>query len=111
VNQHDDSLLGMRMGAVVIDCADPDRLATFWAGLLGVEKYKSLGEPVKYAGIAPIDWGAPYMSFQRVPEPRRRRTVPIWTSMSTTLRRLRSWPSGSAPQGRATSTDTDIAGV
>ncbi len=67
---HDDSPLGMRMGAVVIDCADPDRLATFWAGLLGVEKYKSLGEPVQYAGIAPLDWGAPYMSFQRVPDPK-----------------------------------------
>ncbi len=64
------SPLGVRLGAVVIDCADPDRLATFWAGLLGVEKYAPIGDPVQYAGIAPPDWGAPYMSFQRVPEPK-----------------------------------------
>jgi Glyoxalase-like domain len=31
------SPLGMRIGAIVIDCADPDRLATFWSQLLGVE--------------------------------------------------------------------------
>ena len=62
--------MGVRLGAVVIDCADPDRLATFWAALLGVEKYPPLGDPVQYAGIAPPDWGAPYLSFQRVPEPK-----------------------------------------
>ena len=66
----DTSPLSVRLGAVVIDCADPDRLATFWSQLLGVEKYTPIGDPVHYAGIAPADWGAPYLSFQRVPEPK-----------------------------------------
>jgi predicted enzyme related to lactoylglutathione lyase len=70
VDDVETSPLGVRMGAVVIDCADPDLLATFWSQLLGVEKYRPIGDPVQYAGIAPSDWGAPYMSFQRVPEPK-----------------------------------------
>ena len=59
---------GICIGVVVIDCADLDRLATFWAELLGVERIETLGEPVHYASIAPLEPGSPYISFQRVPE-------------------------------------------
>ncbi|MGU3433420.1 VOC family protein [Actinomycetes bacterium M1A6_2h] len=52
-----------RLDEVVIDCSDPDRLARFWADVLG-------GEPVRRDD----DWhyvdppGTHRIAFQRVPE-------------------------------------------
>ena len=72
---------------VVIDCADPDRLAQFWAEALGYQVqpppggYGSWEEWLREAGIPEADWGAvsavvdpdgtgPRFYFQRVPEPK-----------------------------------------
>jgi hypothetical protein len=72
---------------VTFDCADPDRLATFWAMTLG---YKQQDPPAGYAtwhaflaaqGIPEDQWNAanaiidpagigPRIFFQRVPEPK-----------------------------------------
>ena len=72
---------------VTFDCADPDRLATFWAAVLG---YKKQDPPAGYAtwqaflaaqGIPEEEWNSasavvdpdgagPRIYFQRVPEPK-----------------------------------------
>jgi predicted enzyme related to lactoylglutathione lyase len=51
---------------VTIDCADPDALAVFWAGLLGTEVDTAMddGRFVFLKGTASL----PVMCFQRVPE-------------------------------------------
>jgi predicted enzyme related to lactoylglutathione lyase len=41
--------------ALVIDCADPDRLAEFWAAALG---YRPLGQAGPYRSLVPAD-GSP----------------------------------------------------
>lgn len=59
-----------RLGAVIIDCRDPERLATFWGALLGVEVGGRLGDPPQYVDLEPLSEG-PYLGFQRAPEPKR----------------------------------------
>lgn len=58
-----------RLGAVIIDCADPERLAAFWGSLLGVKVSGRLGDPPQYVDLEPPS-GIPYLGFQRVPEPK-----------------------------------------
>lgn len=52
---------------VVVDCADPERLAAFWSELLGVEIAGRFGEGT-YVFLARQVDGAPSVAFQRVPE-------------------------------------------
>ncbi len=71
---------------VTFDCADPDRLATFWASALGYRKddppegYESWEAFLKANGV-PEEWNSasaiidpdgvgPRIYFQRVPEPK-----------------------------------------
>jgi len=58
-----------RWGWLQIDCADPVRLAAFWAEVLDVEVGDGFGDPVHYLGLKPATPGGPVVSFQRVPEP------------------------------------------
>lgn len=58
-----------RLGAVIIDCRDPERLAAFWGALLGVKVGGRLGDPPQYVDLEPLSEG-PYLGFQRVPEPK-----------------------------------------
>jgi predicted enzyme related to lactoylglutathione lyase len=51
---------------VVIDCHDPDRLATFWSAALGVEV--AMREHQYVILTAPP--GASALAFQQVPEPK-----------------------------------------
>lgn len=51
----------------VLDCADPDRLADFWAGALGYERGPS-GSP--YVALADPDEARPTLLLQQVPEPK-----------------------------------------
>ncbi|MCX5383779.1 VOC family protein [Streptomyces sp. NBC_00083] len=57
------AVLRARLGQLVVDCADPGRLARFWAALLG-------GHPVlrgpSWAHVDPP--GSPRLAFQKVPE-------------------------------------------
>jgi predicted enzyme related to lactoylglutathione lyase len=51
---------------LVLDCADPDRLAAFWAGALG---YQDIGAAGSYRLLLPPSGEAgPQLLLQRVPE-------------------------------------------
>lgn len=52
---------------LVVDCADPDRLAEFWTEILGVEVQSRWNQ---YVILEPHLEGAPGLVFQRVPEPK-----------------------------------------
>ncbi len=52
---------------LVLDCADPERLAPFWSAALG---YTNLGRAGSYVLLAPEAGGGPNLLLQRVPEPR-----------------------------------------
>ncbi len=53
--------------ALVLDCADPERLAAFWAPALG---YVHLGMAGSYAALLPHGRPGPKLLLQRVPEPK-----------------------------------------
>src|SRR4051794_12042783 len=50
---------------VIIDCAEPERLAEFWGELLGVGVR---GRWQQYVALQPTAPGAPSVCFQQVPE-------------------------------------------
>jgi predicted enzyme related to lactoylglutathione lyase len=52
---------------LVLDCADPERLAAFWAPALG---YVNLGDVGAYAVLVPEGRPGPKLLLQRVPEPK-----------------------------------------
>jgi predicted enzyme related to lactoylglutathione lyase len=52
---------------LVLDCADPIRLAAFWSAALG---YVSVGEAGAYVVLLPKDRPGPKLLLQRVPEPK-----------------------------------------
>jgi predicted enzyme related to lactoylglutathione lyase len=52
---------------LVLDCADPERLAAFWAPALD---YVSLGTAGAYAVLVPDARPGPKLLLQRVPEPK-----------------------------------------
>ncbi len=43
-----------RLGAVIIDCRDPELLAAFWGALLGVAVGARLGDPPQYVDLEPL---------------------------------------------------------
>jgi predicted enzyme related to lactoylglutathione lyase len=53
---------------LVLDCADPDRLAEFWSAALGYTTLGGAGS--RYVLLAPEGDGGPPLLLQRVPEPR-----------------------------------------
>lgn len=61
----------LRWDAVTVDCADPNRLAAFWAELLRVEVR---GRWEQYVGLEPTAPGLPRLVFQRVEDPRPAKT-------------------------------------
>jgi predicted enzyme related to lactoylglutathione lyase len=58
------------LGWIQIDCPDPERLALFWAEVLGSEIDYRLGDPPQFVNVAAKEGGGPSVSFQRVPEPK-----------------------------------------
>ncbi|MEX0667498.1 MAG: VOC family protein [Acidimicrobiia bacterium] len=72
----------MKVGNIVFDCSDPDRVATFWAAALGYEKGEyppEMRQELLDAGVAEEELGdrsiaedpagqGPRLFFQRVPE-------------------------------------------
>jgi predicted enzyme related to lactoylglutathione lyase len=50
---------------LVLDCAEPDRLAEFWSAALG---YTTLGGAGSYVLLADADGRQPKLLLQRVPE-------------------------------------------
>jgi predicted enzyme related to lactoylglutathione lyase len=55
----------MKTFGLVLDCADPDALADFWAGALG---YVTLGAAGSYVLLVAADGSQPKLLLQRVPE-------------------------------------------
>jgi len=53
---------------IVIDCADPESLARFWAEALG---YRSVGLRDPYFLLLPAQRAHPPVILQRVPEPKQ----------------------------------------
>lgn len=74
----------MKIGNIVFDCSDPDRVATFWAAALGYDKGEypdEMRQELLDAGITEADLAdrsiaedpareGPRLFFQRVPEPK-----------------------------------------
>lgn len=56
-----------RLSHVVVDCADADRLAAFWAAVLDVEVG---GRWKQYVLLKAPGGGGPALAFQEVPEPK-----------------------------------------
>jgi predicted enzyme related to lactoylglutathione lyase len=52
---------------LVLDCADPETLAGFWAAALG---YVTLGAAGSYVLLVAADGNQPKLLLQRVPEPK-----------------------------------------
>jgi predicted enzyme related to lactoylglutathione lyase len=52
---------------VVLDCSDPQKLATFWSGALD---YRLLGSTDQYVVLVPKEGVKPPLIFQLVPEPK-----------------------------------------
>src|SRR3954449_10299783 len=62
--------MACRITELIVDCRDPDLLATFWSGVLGyVESWRE-GDAIEIAPPAP-GTGAPTMVFSRSDDPRR----------------------------------------
>jgi hypothetical protein len=54
--------------SVTFDCADPLRLAAFWAATLGSNVDED--STAERAWVEPAGWGGPTLWFQKVPEPK-----------------------------------------
>jgi hypothetical protein len=61
----------LRWDALTIDCAEPERLAEFWAELLRVQVR---GRWEQYVGLEPASPGLPRLVFQQVDDPRPAKT-------------------------------------
>ncbi|MGQ0482145.1 MAG: VOC family protein [Pseudonocardia sp.] len=59
--------MGLSMAMVTFDCADPARLAAFWAAALDTTVAGDYGE---FVMLAPPSGGSVRLAFQRVPEPK-----------------------------------------
>lgn len=57
----------LRWDNVMVDCRDPEALASFWAALLGVAVR---GRWEQYVGLHPVADGHPRLVFQRTEDPR-----------------------------------------
>ena len=55
------------LDCVTLDCADPRRLAAFWATTL---RYATREEKDDWVVVQPVEGGRPILGFQRVPEPK-----------------------------------------
>ncbi|RKS69390.1 putative enzyme related to lactoylglutathione lyase [Motilibacter peucedani] len=62
--------MAVRLSEVVVDCADPERVARFWSAVLGwpVRRWDEDGEV--YFDLEPPSPGIPELAFVPVPEPK-----------------------------------------
>jgi predicted enzyme related to lactoylglutathione lyase len=60
-----------RWSGLTVDCADPDRLASFWSDLLGIPRTSEHGDDPCWATVGSRMANLPRLTFQRVPEPKR----------------------------------------
>jgi hypothetical protein len=60
--------MGLSIGMVTVDCADPAALSGFWSAALDTTIAADYGG--EFVMLAPPPRGGPLLGFQRVPEPR-----------------------------------------
>lgn len=60
----------LRLGEIVIDCADHEVVAAFWLAAMGDYRRVDINE--QYVAVAPLEpaAGRPALLFQKVPEPK-----------------------------------------
>ena len=84
---------------LVLDCADPETLAEFWAPALG---YVNLGTAGAYVALFPDGRPGPKLLLQRVPEPKAvKNRMHVDIEVADIARRSGSRSSPSAPPGSA----------
>jgi Glyoxalase-like domain len=93
---------------LVLDCADPDRLATFWSEALG---YTTVGGAGNYVMLVAADGALPKLLLQAVPEPKTTKNgMHLDIETPTSKRRhhgsRRSAPAGSSPACAASTAPT-----
>ncbi|MGV0779556.1 VOC family protein [Mycolicibacterium sp. XJ775] len=59
-----------RWSGVTIDCADPIRMSTFWAAVLGIPASSEHGDDPAWATVGSRAGRFPRLTFQRVAEPK-----------------------------------------
>ncbi len=89
----------VRAAHLVVDCADLDRITTFWATLLDLPV--SNASDADWRDLAPLGAGGPVLSFQRVPEAKQDKNrlhldleVADLTAVAARSRRLGARPAG-----------------
>ncbi|MDQ1323421.1 MAG: hypothetical protein QG587_756 [Chloroflexota bacterium] len=60
----------LRLGEIVIDCADHEVVVPFWLAAMG--DYRRVDVNEQYVAVAPVEQavGRPALLFQKVPEPK-----------------------------------------
>jgi hypothetical protein len=60
----------LRLGEIVIDCADHEVVVPFWLAAMG--DYRRIDVNEQYVAVAPVEpaVGRPALLFQKVPEPK-----------------------------------------
>ena len=74
--------MAAKVGYVAIDTVDPNSLAPFWCGLLGVHVDTTMGEG-EFLILSPTEDGPP-SAFSVSRRQKQERTVSIWISWSMT---------------------------
>ena len=89
-----------RFTELCIDCADPQRLAAFWAAVLDWRVEPDADDDNEVAVVDP-EGTAPLLLFARVPEPK---TVKNRLHIDVSPKRAQAAEGGSAPNGSADQT-------
>ncbi len=91
--------MGIRIGNITFDCANPDRMAEFWGAAMGYVKQEPPPQVVEFLRQHPERAGTRaaattasvrVASFKRCPSRNRQKTGCTWTSPSTTWRPMSS---------------------
>jgi predicted enzyme related to lactoylglutathione lyase len=75
--------VAMKIGAVTMDCADPEKLAGFWGELLGRKAGRTTSGNEDYWALRDPDGKGPLFLLQRVPEPKtakNRAHLDLWVA-------------------------------
>jgi predicted enzyme related to lactoylglutathione lyase len=73
----------MKIGAVTMDCLDPEKLASFWGELLGRKTGPTGPDDDTYWAVRDPDRKGPLLLLQRVPESKKAKNrvhVDLWVA-------------------------------
>ena len=75
--------MAMKIGAVTLDCDDPEELAGFWAELTGRDARPAESAADRYWAVRDPDRSGPLLLLQKVPEPKtgkNRAHIDLWVA-------------------------------